>query len=180
MLTFKDFDRNYKNLKAFRLQYKIQGATDWIQLDEYVTGQHTGNQLELPAKSSVEYTLPMEDYSDGNYTFRVVSVSTYGKDEVYRYSQELSIVKDMQRPTPLGQPEPSNGILNIGDDLSVTFNDIILKGELTKAANFKVTGVLNGAPVAHWTAMSMQNTTAATAATEANINLAGKDFSFDT
>ncbi len=180
VLTFKDFDRNYKNLKAFRLQYKIQGATDWIQLDEYVTGQPTGNQLELPAKSSVEYTLPMEDYSDGNYTFRVVSVSTYGKDEVYRYSQELSIVKDMQRPTPLGQPEPSNGILNIGDDLSVTFNDIILKGELTKAANFKVTGVLNGAPVAHWTAMSMQNTTAATAATEANINLAGKDFSFDT
>ena len=110
--------------------------------------------------------------------FRVVSVSSYGDGEVCRYSEELTLVKDMQRPTPLGQPEPSDGILNIGDDLSVSFNETILKGELTKTANFKVTGVLNGQPVAHWTALSMQNTSA-TASTEANINLAGKDFSFD-
>ncbi len=178
-LTFKDFDRNYNNLKAFRLQYKKQGATDWTQIKEYVLGEPSGNQLKLPETgASVSYKLSMSSYSDGEYTFRVVSASTYGGDEVYRYSEELALVKDMQRPTPLGQPEPSTGILNIGDELSVTFNEIILKGELTKAANFKVTGVLNGAPVAHWTAMSMQNTVA-TASTEANINLAGKDFSFD-
>ena len=182
-LTFKDFDRNYNNLKAFRLQYKRQGATDWTQIKEYVlnSSNKTENNEMLPSTgATVSYKLPMSSYSDGEYTFRVVSASTYGTGEVYRYSEELTMSKDMQRPTPLGQPEPSNGILNIGDDLSVTFNEIILKGELTKAANFKVTGVLNGAPVAHWTAMSMQNTAAATAATEANINLAGKDFSFDT
>ena len=180
-LTFKDFDRNYNNLKAFRLQYKRQGATDWTQIKEYVldSGDKTENNEMLPASgASVSYKLPMSSYSDGEYTFRVVSASTYGTGEVYRYSEELALVKDMQRPTPLGQPEPSNGILNIGDDLSVTFNEIILKGELTKAANFKVTGVLNGAPVAHWTAMSMQNTEL-TASTDASINLAGKDFSFD-
>lgn len=180
VLSFKDFDRNYKNLKAFRLQYKRQGATDWTQLVEYVLGEPTDNQIKLPSTgASVSYTQPMESFSDGDYKFRVVSASTYGTGEVYRYSEELDLVKDMQRPTPLGQPEPSDGILNIGDDLSVTFNEEIIKGELTKVANFKVTGVLNGQPIAHWTALSMQNT-AATASTEANINLAGKDFSFDT
>lgn len=182
-LTFKDFDRNYNNLKAFRLQFKRQGATDWTQIKEYVldSANKTENNEMLPSTgATVSYKLPMSSYSDGEYTFRVVSASTYGTGEVYRYSEELTMSKDMQRPTPLGQPEPSNGILNIGDDLSVTFNEIILKGELTKTANFKVTGVLNGAPVAHWTAMSMQNTAVATASTEANINLAGKDFSFDT
>ena len=178
-LTFKDFDRNYNNLKAFRLEYKKQGATDWTQFKEYVLGEPTGKQEKLPSSgASVSYKLPMSSFSDGEYIFRVVSASTYGAGEVYRYSEELSLNKDMQRPTPLGQPEPSNGILNIGDDLSVTFNETILKSELTKVANFKVTGVLNGAPVAHWTALSMQNTNA-TAATEASINLAGKDFSFD-
>ena len=180
-LTFKDFDRNYNNLKAFRLQYKRQGATDWTQFREYVLGEPTGNQLKLPETgASVSYKLPMASFSDGDYTFRVVSASAYGNDgeEVYRYSNEIALVKDMQRPTPLGQPEPTDGILDIGDDLSVLFNETIMKGELTKEANFKVTGVLNGAKVAHMTALSMQNTDV-TAATEANINLAGKDFSFD-
>ena len=178
-LTFKDFDRNYKNLKAFRLQYKMQGATDWRVLKEYVMSNPSNNQIQMPSTgSSVSYKQPMSSYSDGEYMFRVVSVSSYGDGEVCRYSEELTLVKDMQRPTPLGQPEPSDGILNIGDDLSVSFNETILKGELTKTANFKVTGVLNGQPVAHWTALSMQNTSA-TASTEANINLAGKDFAFD-
>ena len=178
-LTFKDFDRNYNNLKAFRLEYKRQGATGWTQFKEYVLGTPTGNQVKLPETgASVSYTLPMASFSDGEYVFRVVSASTNGADEVYRYSEELDLIKDLQRPTPLGQPEPSDGILNVGDDLSVTFNEEIIKGEITKTANFKVTGVLNGQPVAHWTALSMQNTAAA-ASTEANINLAGKDFSFD-
>ena len=181
VLTFKDFDRNYTNLKAFRIQYKKQGATDWTLLKEYVlnSADKTTNNEMLPSQGAeVAYELPMAAFSDGEYSFRVESASTNGLSEVHRYSDELTLTKDMQRPTPLGQPEPSNGILNIGDDLSVTFNETILKGELTKVANFKVTGVLNGAPVAHWTALSMQNTSAA-ASTEASINLAGKDFSFD-
>ena len=98
---------------------------------------------------------------------------------VYRSSEEMALTKDMQRPRPLGQPEPANGILSAGDELSVTFNETILKGELTQAANFKVTGVLNGAEVAHETALSMQNATT-TAQTEADIMLAGKNFSIDT
>ena len=141
-------------------------------------GEATGDQVSLPAMASVSYEKSMDAFPDGEYIFRVVSASAYGTGEVYRYSNEVTLVKDMQRPTPLGQPEPSDGILDIGDDLSITFNEVILKGELTKAANFNVTGVLNGAKVAHLTALKMQNT-AATAATEASIYLAGKDFSFD-
>ena len=181
VLTFKDFDRNYNNLKAFRIQYKRPGDTGWTNLQEYVlnSSDKDSNNEMLPSQGAeVSYTKSMESFSDGEYVFRVTSASTYGDGEVYRYSEELTLVKDMQRPTPLGQPEPTDGILNIDDDLSVTFNETIIKGELTKVANFKVTGVLNGQPVAHLTALSMQNTAVA-ASTEADINLAGKDFSFD-
>ena len=181
VLTFSNFDRNYKNLKAFRLQYKKQGATDWTLLKEYVLDKKnkTNNNEMLPTTgASVSYTLPMASYSDGDYTFRVVSVATYGADEVYRYSDEIDLVKDMMRPRPMGQPEPSDGILDFGEDLSVTFNETILKGELTKTANFLVTGVLNGAEIDHETALSMQNTEA-TATTDASINLNKKDFSID-
>lgn len=181
VLTFSGFDRNYRNLKAFRLQYKKQGSTDWTLLREYVlkSKDKTDNNYMLPSTgSSVSYTLPMENFSDGDYLFRVVSACTYGADEVYRYSDEIAVVKDMMRPRPLGQPEPTDGILDIGDDLSITFNETIIKGALTKEANFMVTGVLNGAEIDHETALSMQNTET-TAQTEADIMLAGKDFSTD-
>ncbi len=179
-LTFSDFDRYYHNLKAFRIQYKPQGATDWIQLKEYVLKKGpNSNSEELPKTgSSVSYILPMNAFSDGKYVFRVESASTYGTSEVYRYSDEITLTKDMSRPRPLGMPEPATGILGIGDELSLVFNENILRGELTKDQNFLVTGVLNGAEIDHDIALSMQNTAKA-AQTEASIALAGKDFSFD-
>ena len=182
ILTFSGFDRNYRGLKAFRLQYKKQGSVDWTQLHEYVIDPLAvtqNNELLPKSGSSVSYMLPMNSFTDGEYLFRVVSVATYGTGEVYRYSDEMALVKDMQRPTPLGLPEPADGILSAGDEISVTFNETILKGELTKEQNFRVTGVLNGATVDHETALSMQNTEA-TAQTEAYINLTGKSFSVDT
>ena len=180
-LTFSNFDRNYRGLKAFRLQYKKQGSANWTQLHEYVTDSTAvtqNNELLPKTGAKVTYTMPMASFADGDYLFRIASVSTYGTGEVYRYSDELPLVKDMQRPTPLGLPEPTDGILSAGDEISVTFNDAILKGELTKEQNFRVTGVLNGAEIAHETALSMQDTETA-AQTEANITLAGKDFSAD-
>ena len=180
-LTFSGFDRNYRGLKAFRLQYKKQGSTNWTQLHEYVLDSLavTQNNELLPKNGAkVSYTQSMASFADGDYLFRVVSVSTYGTGEVYRYSDEIALTKDMSRPRPLGQPEPTDGVLDIGDELSVSFNEAFLKGELTKEKNFRVTGVLNGAEVAHETALSMQNTES-TAQTEASIMLARKDFSFD-
>ena len=180
-LSFSNFDRNYKGLKAFRLQFKKPGETDWTLRQEYVLSEDnlTSNNELLPTTgSSVSYVLPMETFPDGNYLFRCVSVATYGLEEVYRYSEEMPLVKDTQRPTSLGIPEPSDGILDVGDEISLTFNEAIVKGELNKERNFKVTGVLNGSEIAHETALSMQNT-ATTAQTEANITLANKDFSFD-
>ncbi len=184
-MAFSGFDRNYRGLKAFRLQYRKQGSTDWTLVREYVLGDvDPGNSSseKLPSSGTqVNYSLDMKSFPDGDYQFRVVSVSTYGQSEVYRYSDEITLVKDMERPRSMGQPEPSDGVLDIGDELSVTFNEAILKGRITKEANFIVTGVLNGAPVAHETALSLQrgSATTATARTEASINLAKKDFAID-
>ena len=181
-LTFSNFDRSYRGLKAFRLQYKKPGNTDWTLLHEYMldpAAVTSTTQEALPATGSkIAYPLDMSDFPDGDYLFRVVSVSDYGLEEVYNTSKELAFVKDVMRPRPLGQPEPADGILDIGDELSVTFNEAFVKGLLTKDANFEITGVLNGATIDHETALSMQDTEG-TASTEATITLANKDFSTD-
>lgn len=179
-ISFNQFDRDYHNLKAFRIQYRKQGDTDWTLVREYVINEadKTQNNELLPSTATVSYKLPMHNFSDGDYTFRILSVSSYGNEEVYNTSEEIALVKDMQRPQPLGMPAPTNGILSPGDDVSIEFNENFLKGELTKTANFIVTGVLNGAEVSHATALGMTGTDN-TAATEADINLAGKSFAID-
>ena len=179
-ISFNQFDRDYHNLKAFRIQYRKQGDTDWTLIHEYVINEadKTQNNELLPSTATVSYKLPMHNFSDGNYTFRILSVSTYGNEEVYNTSEEIALVKDMQRPQPLGMPTPTNGILSPGDEVSIEFNENFLKGELTKTANFIVTGVLNGAEVSHATALGMTGTDN-TATTETDINLAGKSFAID-
>ena len=183
-LSFFGFDRNYNNLKAFRLQYKRQGGLDWTRIHEYVLNANDnegGNEMLPSSGTQVDYTFNMSSMPDGDYLFRVVSVSTDGDDEVYRYSNEMALVKDMESPRSMGQPEPSDGVLDIGDELSVTFNEPILKGRITAESNFIVTGVLNGSKIEHETALSLKGGSAAKAmaSTETGINLAGKDFAID-
>ena len=150
-ISFDKFDRKYLNLKAFRIQYQKQGDTDWTLLREYVVDKKdlTANNQMLPEGSTVSYDLDMHGYSDGKYLFRVVSVCTYGTGEIYNTSKEIALVKDMQKPRALGLPTPTNGVLTAGDDISLTFSENILNGELAKDMNFLVTGVLNGAKVDH-------------------------------
>lgn len=181
-ISMSDFDRNYYNLKEFRLQYKPEGG-NWTEFHRYVL-----NRLDsvssicsvLPTQGDVvRYNLDMTPFTDGTYTFRIVSVSTFGLDEVTRESNEVEFVKSLARPCPLGQAQPSDGVLDIGDEVSVTFNMPFVNGALNKN-NFAVTGVLNGSPVEHLTALRTYNdTTEAIAVTEANINLSGKEFSLD-
>lgn len=179
-ISFSQFDRNYHNLKAFRIQYSKQGDTGWTLVHEYVLNEEdkTENNEWLPSTSTVTYKLPMKAYSDGEYRFRILAVSSYGNEEVTNSSEEIVVIKDMERPQPLGQPTPSNGILTHEDDLSITFNENILKGELTKEANFRVTGVMNGAKIDHSTALGMSESET-TATTNADITLANKNFAID-
>ncbi len=179
-VSFSQFDRNYNNLKAFRLQYCKQGDLDWTTFHEYVLSSKdkTLNNEYLPSTATVSYRFPMKEYSDAVYRFRVLSVATYGNEEVYNQSEEITVVKDMSRPQPLGLPQPSDGVLSAGDDISILFNEDIQKGMLTNMANFRVTGVLNGAAVMHDVALDMA-TDESTAATEADIVLNNHDFSID-
>ena len=180
-ITFDQFDRKYTNLKSFRVQEFAPGSTDWVTLREYMidsTKVEGNNQEVLPQTAKVTYKYNMHGHNDGEYRFRVLSVSTYGDKEITVSSNEIAIVKDMVKPKPLGLPQPSDGILGIGDDISITFDEEIVKGALANRTNFEVTAVMNGAQIEHNTALALQGEDRA-AQTEANIPLAGKSFSAD-
>ena len=183
-LTVKDYDPNYDGLKYIAVQYQGVGETAWHDARKYVMSEQdiVNPQIEevLPT-GGINLNFDMTNgavFPDRTYKFRAISARTYGNGEVTNVSQEIQVVKDMSRPKPLGQPQPTDGILDAGDELSILFNENIQSGELTKDANFLVTGVLNGSELAHSTALELENTDQA-AATEANITLANKSFATD-
>ena len=172
MLKVTGFDRNFSGLQRVDIQYMAPGATTWSLLQGYIPE-------ELPEDGVITLPLDMnsKNWIDGTYKFRARSSATYSGAPVTAESEVLTLVKDVHRPQLFGLASPTDGILNTGDEISLTFNEDIQK-ELLTDNNFVVSGVLNGADVAHDVALSAQNTERA-AYTEASFNLAQKDFSAD-
>lgn len=183
-ITFNSFDRNYHNLKAFRIQYMKQGDTGWTLLKEYLANvsegqQLTSMQLPLPETANVTYSLDMSSFADGKYKFRILSASTYGTGESTLVTDAVEVIKDMARPMVFGTPKPSTGFLGAGEEIGLTFNEDINSGRLTSTGNFLVTAVLNGDAVAHNIALKASGSDDAVAKTDAGINLAGRSFAAD-
>jgi hypothetical protein len=65
---------------------------------------------------------------------------------VYGESEIFSGLADRINPHPFGTPQPGDGILAAGKDISIQFNEPINAG-LLRPVNFEITGVLNGGTV---------------------------------
>lgn len=172
-LAVKDYEKDYLNFSAVKLQYKGEHSNDW-SLFKTLT-------LEELSGTSVDVMFPMNTTNDidQTYQFRAVASCTSGTNtEITNTSDVIEVIKDMERPQILGNPNPSDGILEAGDEISVTFNEDIRNSTLSKR-NITVQGVLNDAEVDHNVAMKMDSTSNYIAATEADILLANKNFAVD-
>ena len=181
-LTVTGFDRNFAGLQRVDVQYMAPGATSWSLLKSYIPNSDVctdNSQLLLPGNGVIELALNMNSSSwlDGTYQFRAQSSAIYSGKPVTSESEVLTLVKDVNSPQLFGLANPSDGVLNAGDEISMTFNEDIQQNRLTKN-NIVVSGVLNGAQVKHDVALSAQNTERA-AYSEASINLAKKSFAAD-
>lgn len=176
------FNRYFAGLKRVDLQYMAPGDQSWSLLESYIPGDSVradDNQKLLPENGVIEVPLDMSasKWIDGTYKFRARSSATFAGSPVTAESEVLTLVKDLQRPQLFGAANPNDGILNAGDEISLTFNEDIQKALLTDN-NIQVSGVLNGHEVQHDVALSAQDTERA-AYTEASYNLSQKDFSVD-
>ena len=71
------------------------GDLSWTTFHEYVLNEEdkTENNEYLPETATVSYKFNMKDYADATYRFRVLSVATYGNEEVYNQSDEITVIK---------------------------------------------------------------------------------------
>ncbi|MBQ7996524.1 MAG: hypothetical protein IJ249_02520 [Paludibacteraceae bacterium] len=153
-LKVSGFDRTFKNLKNVGIQYRFAGSTQWTTLHTWVTNKADSTDKSyntLPSTGDLRLTLDMSNnisYKEGDYEFRAFTTTPYGHENVYAYSDVTKVIKDMTKPRPLYTPAPANGILGIGENLAVEFNEDIVPGYVGDK-NVIVTAKLNGRPIDH-------------------------------
>lgn len=176
--TIDSFDRTFKNFYGLRLQHRYENSALWTTDREFVVNpadSTSAGQQVIPASGAINYPIDMANFSvwpDGKYAFRVVSLVKNGSEEITRLSDEVALTKDLERPQPLGLPTPKNGILDSGEEISVTFNEDIQKGMLTNN-NVVVSGVLNAQAVNHEVALKLIGSPVFTLD---DYNFSGNDF----
>lgn len=178
--TISGYDANSRGFKGVRLQAQLAGSPDWLLVKEWLKDADEAAALGkevLTDKGTFQYNLNMDDaqtYPDGLWNIRAITFSKFGAEELITPSALLTLSKDMARPQLITAATPTNGILTADSEISLTFNEDIRSGAISKADNFIVRGELNDARVQHNVAMNL--TGADGAKTAASVNLAERSF----
>ena len=173
-LVVDAYDLNHKNLRGIELQYKVEGDEDWTVLEKYVTKEEYKVNNEILLKEpEINYSFDMTHLPDQNYLFRAITICGAEENPVNNETPEELVVKDMSKPTLIALPSPTDGIYNIGDEISVVFNEEIRDGGITKD-NISVKGVLHDAIIEHKVAFQSNGTSPAS--TESTFELYNNEF----
>ena len=159
-IKLTNFDRQFRNLKDVGIQYRFSGNTQWVNLHTWVTNRADSIDSAydiLPGTGDLRLKVDMSSnlsYPEGTYEFRAFTTTPYGTDLVQVFSDVTTVIKDITRPRNITTPQPTNGILGYGDDMTVEFNEDIVPGYVTDK-NVIVTTKLNNQPVQHEVALQL-------------------------
>lgn len=177
-LTAKGYNTDSSILNAVRMQQRKVGTPEWTTLHSWVNGTpHGDTESELTAE--VIMLIDMHNriaYPDATYEFRAVTDCTVGGEQVMGTSAVVTVIKDVTLPQPMSLPEPSDGVLGVGDDISVTFNEDIYSKSLSKDDNFIIQSVLNADSIAHEVALRLDGTAAPAATSQTGLTLGNTSF----
>lgn len=179
------FDKNQKNFDHIEFQYKesTRGDDYWTNLcafyaDKTLFDDASGTKDMIPENGFITTRF----YGDGvemekAYDLRAVLFVRNGSDYLTSASKVLTGIKDTRRPRLFGQPEPKNGILGAGDDITFNFSEAIEHNYLSGITNFEVVGETNETNIQEETSLLFSGT--GCAESEARRNFAGKNISVE-
>ena len=121
--VINDYDVNNQHLKTINLQYRRLGES-WKTPFTYL-------KKDLPKDFVMEYW-NVNDLPDGDYELR--AVSDCGQQGV-KYSAVAEGVIDRRALIVFGTPEPADGVLNLGEEISISFNGEIDPAFFSAAEN---------------------------------------------
>ena len=186
-VTISEYDVNYREFDHIELQYKVstQSNDAWVKLcswyaDSALYREATGTKAMIIGGKIDNIRFygdrdPVEQY----YDLRAVSFCRHGSGFVTRSSEVMSGIKDTRCPRVFGQPMPANGILGVGDDLKLRFNEPIAGNLLDEDNNFQLLGGTNSTSITSSTSVFFDGTPSCGATTAVTRAMDGKSFSVD-
>jgi hypothetical protein len=151
-IIFTDFNIDFAGFKKIELQYRNASSANWIKFNTYYGSQQLkedasddGGIVISSSDSEFIYNWDIigDKIADGTYEFRGISYCT---DEVTNVSPIIQGIVNLNAPVQFGTPQPTDGILDVGEDISLRFNEAVFEGDLT---DIKVTGLSNQQEIDH-------------------------------
>lgn len=145
-ITFTDFNTDFTGFEKIELQYKSVNSSNWQNFETYYGSAGDSDGIVIQS-SDLEFTYNWDivgnNIPDGDYEFRAVS---FCADNITNTSEIISGTVNLNAPLVFGTPKPSDGILDVGEDISVRFNEPIFNRATT---SINVTGLQNQQEIDH-------------------------------
>ena len=179
VLTATGYNYNSSILNGVRLQQRKVGAPDWTTIHSWVKGTPAGDTESALPVERIDTIVDMHSsifYPDATYEFRAVTDCTVAGETALGESDIITVIKDVTLPQPIQLPEPADGVLGEGDNISITFNEDIRSSSLNEVDNFVIQSVLNTDSVAHDVALRLDGASIPAASSQSQLVLGGTSF----
>jgi hypothetical protein len=142
-ITVSGYDTSEINFQLIRVQYRpSDGDGAWINIPG-ISDRYNPNWAGYEALPEPKPPVLQPDFTqffwettglaDGPYEIRAVSVCTGDASDKPGYSQIIKGRIDREPPSLVGVPQPSDGVYQVGDEISFTFNQDINCSKLIQA-----------------------------------------------
>lgn len=146
-INIKGYNVNHPTFERIILQYQQPGNSPttlqsfYNDTASFNADPSTRKQL-IDEEPEIDYEWDLSSLNDGQYTLILKTVCFDGSETE---AERLLGVVDRISPQPFGTPQPSDGILSLGEDLSLRFNEAINEGDLASHKDYiSVRGIVNG------------------------------------
>ena len=95
------------------IQYRSKDNANWENASQFAAGL-------LPDNNAVIYW-KTNGLAEGEYDLR--TRVSWNEAAGYTYSNRVKGIIDRSAPVVFGKPQPADGVLNSGDNISVKFNE---------------------------------------------------------
>lgn len=158
-----DYNTGFSNFKQINLDYRLKGTPNWIGLQTYYknqvdlttarTGGDSATELIIGTQLNYAWDIAAKGLANGSYELRARTSCTNNT------AYESVIIEgkvDLTAPVLFGTPTPINGILNLGDDIKLRFNEPVKKNGTVTNFNFSIQK--NQLPVKHEVSLAFNGT----------------------
>lgn len=158
-ITLAGYSTSFSSFQKINLEYRLQGTPNWTGLKTYYKNpadtaaavQGGDNNVALINGDQINYGWDIAGLGLSNGVYEIRARSTCYNQTAFE-SAIIQGTVNLDAPVVFGTPTPTNGILGIGDDITVRFNKPIKTNGTVSKFEFLVQQ--NQLPVSHQVSLS--------------------------